>query len=416
MAGQTHNIKQILENMKVLGWPIRNGRGAGHLIVTSPAGHPMHISLNVSRGSGYHDSIRQIEASGFFEAWEAHVQQSKPARKRVTAAVRPAPAKVAVAPFSSALPAEALPEDPDGMVTRTIVLTPALATEYLNRPPAQLDDGTQIMQRTLSQIWVEEIATWIRNGDWDESYEGIAFDPTGALLDGAHRCWAVIEADQEVPVRATFNAPARLFQITNQGRKRSNANILQTLSDPSARDLASALRMVWQYGRWTEGDKRFTMTHWRNWTSPPMSGPELVRVRAAHTPPISDVDIHDSLTMVGPMRKIKGVVSAGIAWHHLAAMYWQGDPGLLVATVEKLRAGTMLTGGDPVLAFRDWSIAMGGKRLLDKRERQFMGLLKMWRAVVAGDEMKSVRIGVDEPMPKFPTMAKRRRAKQDESE
>lgn len=306
------------------------------------------------------------------------------------------------------LPAEALPEDPNGMITRTIELTPELALEYLCRPPTRLPDGTEIRNRKIDPNWVDEIVAWIETGDWSESYEGIALAPDGGLLEGWHRCEAVIKANRTVRVRATFNAPPGLFAVTNQGKRRNSANIMQTLGDDaSAKDLASTLRMIWQYERYRAGDRRFTGTTWTRWPGISMPGQALVEVRAEHmAPAVADEhDIHRSMPMISLMRKLGGVPAAMLAWHHLAQLTWKDDPAVLAAFVEELRTGAMLAEGHPALTARNQIANMRSRRLLDKRERQFFLLVKLWTARAEGRTYKRV-VFEDVPMPSLPVRAR----------
>jgi hypothetical protein len=48
--------------------------------------------------------------------------------------------------------------------------------------------------RPLARSTVQAFAEAMRRGDWLVTHQGIAFDTTGALVDGQHRLAAVIEA------------------------------------------------------------------------------------------------------------------------------------------------------------------------------------------------------------------------------
>jgi hypothetical protein len=53
----------------------------------------------------------------------------------------------------------------------------------------------------LSKRTVRDFAEAMRRGDWRLTHQGIAFDASGALVDGQHRLAAIVEAD--VPVEIT---------------------------------------------------------------------------------------------------------------------------------------------------------------------------------------------------------------------
>lgn len=391
-------ITDVLANMKRMGWDVRAGR-ARHKIVTSPTGTTLTINAGAdgTAGRAYDNDLAAIRRAGYFEAWDSYstteTLQRSAARK--VDVPRPRPAQET------------------GMYTITQTVTPELAARFLDLPPATLRDGTRIQQRGLSMAWVSEIAGWIQAGDWMESFEGMAFtgeglkDP-GSMLEGMHRCWAIIEAGTPVPVRLTFRAPAELFQVTNQGKKRGAQGVLQTLGESGARDLASTLRMIWSYEGHSSGDPRFGPL-WRNWPSVPLSGTTMAAVRKEHIDPAYGLLVYDSMFMIGVMRKLKGVVSAGVAWHHLASRTWQGEPTTLELFVEKLRTGANLDAGDPALAAREWLRTLAGKRQTEKRERTFIGLTKAWIAAANRDDMSRLFVGDDAPVPLMPVRPRPRR-------
>jgi hypothetical protein len=75
----------------------------------------------------------------------------------------------------------------EGVVrSRVQTVTPKKAAEYLARNTAN---------RPLAKRTVREFAQAMRRGEWLVTHQGIAFDTTGALVDGQHRLAAIIEAD-----------------------------------------------------------------------------------------------------------------------------------------------------------------------------------------------------------------------------
>ena len=53
--------------------------------------------------------------------------------------------------------------------------------------------------RTVRPEQVEKIAIDIKEGRWEENGEAIKFDTDGNMIDGQHRCLAIIEANKAVP-------------------------------------------------------------------------------------------------------------------------------------------------------------------------------------------------------------------------
>ena len=70
------------------------------------------------------------------------------------------------------------------MKTRIETITPALATEWL--------DKHNSVNRKISEPTVQSYAMDMKNGRWTLTHQGIAFDTEGNLQDGQHRLWAIV--------------------------------------------------------------------------------------------------------------------------------------------------------------------------------------------------------------------------------
>ena len=71
-----------------------------------------------------------------------------------------------------------------------ITITPAMATEMLNGNAAN---------RPLSKNRVKAFSKLIKDGDFRTTHQGIALNGSGAVVDGQHRLYAIIDAG--IPVR-----------------------------------------------------------------------------------------------------------------------------------------------------------------------------------------------------------------------
>ncbi len=68
-------------------------------------------------------------------------------------------------------------------------VTPKMAAEFLKK---------NWTNRTVRNEHTDRIAMDIRSGRWDLNGESLKFDVDGNLIDGQHRCLAIIEADKAV--------------------------------------------------------------------------------------------------------------------------------------------------------------------------------------------------------------------------
>jgi len=101
--------------------------------------------------------------------------------------------------------------------TTTEQVTPEMAEAYLSKNPAN---------RPLSPTTVTAFAEDMRLGLWRPTHQGIAFDQEGNLLDGQHRCAAVIQAGVTVTMQVSRNVPRQYMNVLDAGRKRTAADSL----------------------------------------------------------------------------------------------------------------------------------------------------------------------------------------------
>ncbi|MBN2129326.1 MAG: hypothetical protein JW741_07505 [Sedimentisphaerales bacterium] len=87
-------------------------------------------------------------------------------------------------------------------------ITPEMACRWLEQANFQ--------NRRVNEAKVRKLATDIRSGKWGLTHQGIAFDTHGVLIDGQHRLWAIVEADQDVTMWVGFNFdPKTRFDVDN---------------------------------------------------------------------------------------------------------------------------------------------------------------------------------------------------------
>lgn len=89
-----------------------------------------------------------------------------------------------------------IPAPTGGMESWHVLLTPDLA--------AWLLDGNLDGNRRLSSREVDRIANDITEGRWKANGDTIKVNESGKLIDGQHRCHAVIQADIAVPTMIVF--------------------------------------------------------------------------------------------------------------------------------------------------------------------------------------------------------------------
>lgn len=125
----------------------------------------------------------------------------------------------------------------------SVEMTPAKAMELL----ANADPNRTVHERRVSALARDMIA-----GRWRLNAENIKIAPDGKLIDGEHRLWAVVRAEEHgvksVPMMVAFNVPREARQTIDTGKPRSYADVLKIRGySGKGRFFASTLRYIAAY-------------------------------------------------------------------------------------------------------------------------------------------------------------------------
>lgn len=94
-------------------------------------------------------------------------------------------------------------------------ITPNLATQYMSA----IDPDYK--NRNIRNRVVSAYARDMKDGRWELTHQGIAFDENGFLRDGQHRLAAIIESGVTVKMMVTRGIPAGTYAGIDEGAKRS---------------------------------------------------------------------------------------------------------------------------------------------------------------------------------------------------
>lgn len=119
-----------------------------------------------------------------------------------------------------------------------VTLTPALAHLLLQ---------ANVSNRKISQANSEAIRADILAGRWIFNGESISVSDTGRLLDGQHRCEAVIQTRVNIPVTISFGAPDEARFTIDIGKPKSAANFLHMKGYTDCNNLAATIALVLEY-------------------------------------------------------------------------------------------------------------------------------------------------------------------------
>lgn len=131
-----------------------------------------------------------------------------------------------------------------GVTFEVVNVTPAIAKEYLEHLPAR--------QRLLSTRTVDRYSNDLLAGEFAFTGDSIKFDADGNLIDGQHRCTAIVEADTTAPVLVIRGLPTEAIRFFDAGRPRTFADDLRIKGYASHSALAAiaARRWHWEHGNY----------------------------------------------------------------------------------------------------------------------------------------------------------------------
>jgi hypothetical protein len=139
-----------------------------------------------------------------------------------------------------------------GITAEVILLTPEIASELLkNLPPhVELADGT-FQQRPYRQGTVDHYARELTSGIWKENNQTIGVSPEGWMVDGQHRCRAVVQTGIPMTVVMVRGVKLSAIDTIDRGAKRTISDVfaMAGMTVRVARTAGAAARMEYDFRR-----------------------------------------------------------------------------------------------------------------------------------------------------------------------
>lgn len=124
------------------------------------------------------------------------------------------------------------------METYKMLVTPELATEWLEK---------NVNNRPLNRNHVASLAGQMERGEWVENGDPIRFDSEGNMIDGQHRCWAVIASGVAYVCTVVSGLAPSAFATIDVGKRRSAPDCLAIQGELNTNVLAAALAWIERY-------------------------------------------------------------------------------------------------------------------------------------------------------------------------
>lgn len=251
------------------------------------------------------------------------------------------------------------------------LVDPAMAGDWLSK---------NIRNRPLGMVTVNRYVHYIKTGQWMLNGEPIIIDPFGNMLDGQHRCSAIVRANIAVPICVIFGITNEAFKTLNQGKLRSGVDVLGITGQERCKTLSSALGWLNRYLM----DCMTTSVH--------MSNIELLDLLKEHP------GIKDSVSYITP-RVIKGMHPPGLLafLHYTCTEKHPEHHGFF----EQILTGVNISEGTPqYILTRKLQLNRGEKSAFSKLETAAF-IVKAWNAVVTRSQMRILRWLPSEGFPKI---------------
>lgn len=287
------------------------------------------------------------------------------------------------------------PSPDDGEVERTVLVTPKLAGELVERDwQATTSDGRELHQRPLQRDSIDFFIELLRAKKFLKTYQGLGIGLNGSLYDGQHRCHAIIETGISVEMKVAYNLHPDIVPALDSGRQRRASTKLAMEGFLHALDLGSAARLTHYYFEYEMacqlGDNEGVLVKdWRKWHNQRVN--DLTVDEIVHTHP----QIYEELVwaMEHKYARKDGLRPPSVTvFRFLAKRAWPecstaGKNELhskldafLLAVLENIGIDTI---DHPAITLQRWLDKHGAKqsrRYL--REAQLFALIKAWNIFV----------------------------------
>lgn len=216
------------------------------------------------------------------------------------------------------------------ITTRIIDLTPAMGAALI---------GRNTRNRHMSGTNYQKVRRSIERDEWSLNGEAVKISDTGVLLDGQHRCMAVVETGKTIQTILIEGLPESAQDTMDTGKPRTLGNVLHMRGYKSAPNLAAGIRRMllaerdgikWAFARGTASTTRPEELSWFE------ENPWIENYTQASATVAKDRDV-----LLSPTSTLVLMVMFDGCDEEDAEFFW-----------EKLRSGESLSDQHPIMALR----------------------------------------------------------------
>jgi hypothetical protein len=190
---------------------------------------------------------------------------------------------------------------------------------------------------------------------WIPTHQGIAIGPNGELLDGHHRCHAIVVADQAVEVWVARDVDPAWFPVIDAGAARTAGDSLKIAGYTNTNKLAAMVRGWLAYEQLIGTTEGFTSVHNRLTTSDVMG---FLDDRDQEQTALLSLQMAERVSRSVGRFGLASAVGISI----LATRLCKNEVGSTTAIefYERFGDGVSLDASSPILGLRQWFVGDTG--------------------------------------------------------
>lgn len=256
-----------------------------------------------------------------------------------------------------------------------VTITPDMAEAWLERRCAH--------QRPVSQNNIRGLTSQITAGKWCFDGSSIVFDTNGQLIDGQHRCIAVVEANRPIESMVIWGVEPEAYLTKDTGKSRSAADILNIENAKVLATVARALLSMELWGEPYHGGSRSKI----------ISNADVVN-KVETDPKVREAV---AWVMASPERKSIGPAALTALCYYLTHRVHQSDAAIFW---ESIATGGNIPPNDARLVFLRYIRNAKMASYTHSSRRAWAGCaIKAWNAWRGHESVKLLRQGIADEFP-----------------
>lgn len=269
-----------------------------------------------------------------------------------------------------------------------VIYPPTADFEFITPDTAQTWLNKNVKNRPVSKLRVDKYAKEMLEGNWTTTGDPFRFDSDDNFIDGQHRCWAIIQSGITIQGLVVRGLTPESFADIDTGAKRTLSDVLSIQGEVNTKPLANALTWLHRLNDDLVTNKGYSVAR-KN----PKSSKFYLDL-LDNNPNIRN-SVRIAKNIAEAIKFPKGLASA---IHYIA---YSQDTEVVEIFFERLKSGSNLEEGSPVLALRNWIMNQSPHRR-PQPEMYAAAMIKCLNWFAQGRPMKIVQW--KPAVEKFPTL------------